>query len=355
MENTEATNQPFGHDLKSVRILYNPYNIDSTYATCIAINRLKHYDNHLRVETVAIDFNNHPKPSNKVDLLINMGVHLSLKDLYEEINQCDPKGTLIFQYLDYKSGPSMSSPNDGYITVITPLNIDSAFGQDSPTLIDIENSADNSLSILVNEYLIRQGVGDNQQAEGSRLMTVISNYMNMKRFSSIFMREENREEEKSELITSGKIIRRDQNDLAFLNHNIREIKASADESRIFTVCDNGDENIKHFMRDLKSIRNIITRNMSEKMFSSKNKYFKAPTVCVGEENAVEVMRQLSLAFGSVVTYEDIQDFRIWRLYATDPQVIEIFKEVINPVRSWKDCQIQYFAAEIPKANDKVSS
>lgn len=327
--------------VNTVRVLYNPYNIDSCLAVCIAAERL-HKDNpETSIQVVAADSSNHDTFKSSVDLLIICGAVMTVKDFIHEVDMCEPKVILNFRYLGDKNAELIMAPPDTAYHLITPIT-----NSDPSTDEDVEQIySENSLSFMVNALLQKTGYGDKSDDDQKRLMTVVSNYINFRRFDSIYTKDDD----------SNKIVKRTNDDLTYLHQHMDGIRESSALGLAYDVKSQASAIVKNYMTPITMVRKIIQRNMMEKTYVDKTKYMKLQTVCVGEENAIEVMRQLSYALPSVVTYEDVQDYRVWRILASGVHVIEMLRSILQPVHEWTDCRIQYFACDLPKISEKISN
>lgn len=337
-----------------VRIVYNPYNIDSTYAVCLVVERLKQFKPDVSITAVSYYFDCRPQTPESADLLVVCTGHISAKDLFQEIQGTGASTVIQFMYDDCKP-EDMKIGNGVDYRAINPhwhaIEERKNSSKHDSEHIYADSVAENSIAVLANDYFRSLGYGTEMLPEQKRLMMTISSYINFMQFNSIFVKEESQREE-SDLINEGRIVRRSENDLVFLYQNMQGIRDSAARGESYLVKMSKEEDPYEFKRELHTIRRLISRNMTEEVYTYRTKLTKIQTTCVGEEHAVEVMRQLSYAFPTTITYEDIQGYRIWRILCNDEQIIGMLREALEPVKEWRDCRIIYFASEPLKRERK---
>ena len=318
----------------SVRIIYNPYNIDSCLATTIAIERLLEYNRKAYIETIPQEvfhqINTIPKQCNT---LMIMGVNLSVADILREIDKCTPLRVYNFKYNN--ADELLVDPSDSTVVYreITPIMNIHTSNLDRSNLT-IEDISDNCISVLVNDSLMEMGLGKPCTEHQLRLISVTCRYINLEKFDSIFSKSE-----------SGKLIKRYNDDLAYLYRNIEGIRKAAANGKPYGILMFGVEKPVDYSEPIKQIRNIINRNMVTRIYQNKQKWCRIPTVCVSEENALEVMRQMTHTMPTAISYEDIQYFRIWRVYSKDAEVIQHLCDVIKPIHTWVSCKITYMVSD----------
>lgn len=354
VSNAEAIN---AKDIKSARIIYNPYNIDSAYAVCLVAERLKYTNNDIKITSTPYDFAHFQMADEPAELLIICGATIFAKDLFQEIQQTGARTVVHFQYENYKS-ESLNMTNEVKYLTITPHTKALEQKKQGDDYIYNDHVAENCISVIANDFFANLGCGTTLTDEQKRLMMVISSYINFMQFDSIFVREDV-ERSKGERHNEGRIVRRHENDLVFLYQNMQGIRDYAARGQSYPVRLGAEDDHYEFRKELSMIRRLITRNMNEQVYAAHSSVAGIPiraktiqTTCVGEENAVEVMRQLSYAFSTIITYEDIQGYRIWRILCNDPDVIALLRNALEPQKEWVDCRITYFASEPLKRERK---
>lgn len=320
----------------TVRIIYNPYSIDSCLATTIAIERIKEYNKNASVETVSHEtFHYCNSQCFQRNTLMFMGVPMSTTDYLKEIEKCTPLRVFNFKYMDFVDATETPfDPTDGQMQYreITPVK--NSYVDGSATSFNIEDIAENCISMLVNDFLLGHELGKPCTDPQQRLIAIVCRYVNMGKFDSIFLKD-----------STGKITKSYNDDLAFLYKNIEGIKKAAYTAKPHYVNMFGAEQTSDYTYPLKQVRDIIHRNMVNRIYHTPKTWCQIPTVCVSEENAIEVMRQMSHSLPTAISYEDIQYFRIWRIYTTDNKVIEHLRDVIKPIHSWIACKIHYLVSD----------
>lgn len=337
----------------AVRVVYNPHNLDSCLAATIIAERVKQKNVLNKVQTVPLDYASRDTVQGQADYLVICGISVDDHTFLHEINLCKPSKIVRFSYLDQTVCEALPPDNVEYVK-IDPTNIGD-IGH-NPIVSDIEVVddkeskyaeqiiAENSISFLANEYFHRHlGMGTPATEDQRRLMVIVSKYINFGKFDGIWAVDPGTE----------KVRLRENNDLAFLYRNQRGIRRAAEAGESHAIPMGGVDDPRDFKDEINRIRKIIDRNMQDVTYEGKTKYLSCNTVCVGEDDSFETMRQLKHSFPVAITYEDIRNQRIYRIICVDPAVLALLKDVLKPVRSWLDCRITYLACALPKVNDKV--
>lgn len=329
----------------TVRAIYNPHNIDSCLAVAVIAERIKQNNQQSKVHAIPVDYASHDTIKSDADYLVICGVSLNDKSFLHEIDMCNPSKIIRFSYLHQDASEAQPSNGADYVK-INPIvigNINDEPG-DVVQMGEEQVIAENSISFLANEYFHRfLNFGDTATELQSRLMSIVTNYINFGKFASIW---ETDPETK-------KVSVRESNDLAFLYRNVRGIRKAAENGMPHAIPIGGVEDAYEYKGEISRIRKIIHRNLQDKTYNSKNKFIAAKTVCVGEDDALEVMRQLNHSFSTAITYEDTSNFRIWRIITSEQQVVGLLKEILQPTSSWVDCKVTYLSCELPKVNEKI--
>lgn len=343
--------------INAARIIYNPYNIDSTYAVCLVSERLRLHNPNVKITAATYDFAHFQIADTEADMLIICGATIFAKDLFQEIERTGARSVVHFQYENHKA-ETLNMTNGVEYKTITPHTNALELKKSDEDHIYADHVAENCISVIANDYFHKLGFGEDLTDQQKRLMMVISSYINFMQFDSIFKREEV-ERNKGESHNEGRIVRRHENDLVFLYQNMQGIRDAAVRGQSYAVRLAAEDDHYEFRKELSMIRRLISRNMNEQVYAAHSSMAGIPirvktiqTTCVGEENAVEVMRQLSYAFSTIITYEDIQGYRIWRILCNDPDVIALLRNALEPQKEWVDCRITYFASEPLKRERK---
>lgn len=337
---------PVANRAQTVRVVYNPHNLDSCLALTIIAERVKQNHSGSKIIPVSIDYASHDSVVGEADILVICGVSFDDHAFLHEVNICKPSKIVRFTYLDQTVFEAVP-PDDVEYIKIDPTNIGD-IGH-NPKIEDVQEHAEqviaeNSISALVNEYFFHHlKFGTAATDAQRRLMGIVSRYINFGKFDGIW--ETDQETEKVRL--------RENNDLAFLYRNQRGIRRAAELGECHAIPVGGVDDPRDFKDEINRIRKIILRNMQDVTYEGKTKYLAANTVCVGEDDSFEVMRQLNHSFSVAITYEDIRNQRVYRILCKEAPTLALLKDVLKPVRSWLDCRITYFSCELPKFNQKV--
>ena len=339
--------------ISNVRIIYNQHNIDSALAAAYFCTVLRKADQHvfgdlprepLNIVTQHYDCVRHTPSKNKVDVLYVLGVSLLGPDLLGEIDACQPKEVIEFHY--QPSAVKFDPANAKYhYREITPIT------HDGQLVTNEEDVTEASIAVLVAEYIERSWtMGITLRTDPiKRLIKAAAHYINFKRFDRFFKFDE--AENDTSNVTPATTGECTAEDLAFLYRNFERIHFSASTTEELEVNSDYKFDAKHFMTPVSVARNIIHRNMIQANYSNAQKYVIIPTVCVGEESAIEVMRQLSYPYKTVITYEDVRNQRIWRIYAQEaPKIMDFLRSVIKPTEEWCECKIFYMVTDVPTIN-----
>lgn len=340
--------------ITSVRIIYNQHNIDSALATAYLCTVLRKTDDHffgnkddcvaLKIQTQHYHGGRHTPIAGNVDVLYVIGVTLLGSDLLGEIDACSPKEVIEYHYK--QSEVKFIGSDACKYQEITPSNIGGVEAQSSDEISEA------SVSVLVAAHLETLWTKSSvfKTDEIKRLISSASRYINFKRFDRYFKFDGVSEVDNSNVtpINHGES---SVEDFAYLHRHFNRIKHSAANAQVLELVDDYEFDAKHYTGRIAVARNIIHRNMSQATYIHKTHYAVIPTVCVGEESAIEVMRQMSYPYETVITYEDVRNQRVWRIYTAKPgQVMDLLRLCITPTIEWSEGQVHYMITEVPAIN-----
>lgn len=135
-------------------------------------------------------------------------------------------------------------------------------------------------------------------------------------------------------------------ELLILYNNRNELMFCAKHDKLFELQPDVFTTIKD-VRRIQISRNIILRNITNKMYGDSPNTMRIPTVCVNEEYANDVMRLMSYPYSNVITYEDIRDNRIWRIYSKEQRLLDAISNMIPHNDSWYQCKLKYLLSRVP--------
>lgn len=135
-------------------------------------------------------------------------------------------------------------------------------------------------------------------------------------------------------------------ELLILYNNRNELMFCARHDKLFELQPDVFTKIKD-VRRIQISRNIILRNISNNRYGDNPNTMLIPTVCVNEEYANDVMRLMSYPYSNVITYEDIKDYRIWRIYSKEQRLLDAISNMIPHRESWYQCKLRYLMSQTP--------
>jgi hypothetical protein len=72
-----------------------------------------------------------------------------------------------------------------------------------------------------------------------------------------------------------------------------------------------------------------------------------PTASVAEEHVFDVIRLMSYPYPTVVTFEDVKYWRIWRVYSKDAQQVKDAVSLIDHTMKWTENKVTYLMSNLP--------
>lgn len=345
-----------------VRILYSDTNIDSVLATTIMVSSIRESWILAKSKDTSIDLVSYNgiyhEPSNEVvDLLITIGVHVDSDDLMAELRNCTPATVLQFDYRanEYGSDVREFTQQLKQLSAFEHLEHTPMPVVASDELLDVEEVSEASMSVLVAEYLKNSNSSMAWKSEDvARLITATTHYMNFNRFNQYFDFKCGTDDHTMSM-----------EDLAFFYYCIPTIR-EAEANKSILVIDS-----KHFKNNAKSkeflqqkimnsaglARKIISRSMTKFVYHYKSKQLTLATVNVGEENAIEVMRQMALSFNKAITYEDMRGYRVWRIYCAsiDKPAMDFLRGLLEPRSEYVVGKMRYFITDVPQYDQKLNA
>lgn len=327
-----------------VRILYNACNIDSCLAVNMLVSVMKEKTQGYYFETVPFTkFDNYQAPSQESQFTFIVGVPMPAHDVLVEKDKSNT--TVYFNYnTNTKDLSHMLNLYDLGVKIFTP-NYNGGHIHN-----DVESILDNSLCKLMNLYLkvnFDKDIYGDEAAnfETIKLIQAAMNYVNFDKNLT-------------------------EDDLIYLYSNYDEIIHCAANIRLFKptpYMPDGDfkilgninesfdqeETKKVRLQDcprIQTARNIIHRNLSDHRHGTKSKGVVLPTACVSEEHAMDVMRLMSYPYTTVVTFEDVKYWRIWRIYSKTPEQIDLLADLIPHESSWMENKVGYLMSALSNDN-----
>lgn len=107
---------------------------------------------------------------------------------------------------------------------------------------------------------------------------------------------------------------------------------------------NQDDN-KHYIKHVKDIRAIITRNFSLRYLVNGADWLNAPSMAVNKENAHAAIRLINYTYENVLTYEDMANCRVYRIVTKVNE--NWFIKCIKPIDVWHEGNIVFMKTQIP--------
>jgi hypothetical protein len=334
-----------------VRIIYNENNIDSVLATTLMVSSIREVwmledrlDTHLSL--VPYDYVHHTVEKGEIDLLIIIGVEMLGSDLLDEYQASSANKIIQFNYK--KSAGGFKTDNPFQYLEITPTSHIEQPADTKNEVFDVEEVVDSSMAVLVAEYLktpTRTPAWFTEEVK--KLISIVSHYTNLKYFTNYF--DFGNESDKTAMTARS---------LAYLYYQLPAIRKAEAERSILVL--NDDKQFEYRKEDIANYsvvpKKIIKRGLSHVLYHYKGKQLSVPTLNVGEENAFDVMRQLSFPYEIVITYEDVRNHRIWRIFTAkeDQRILQFLRGLLEPSEQWVSGKIHYLVTALPKYDDKLS-
>lgn len=319
------------------RIVFNSCNVDS----CLAVNMLtkflkeKYPSNHFEMVPFT-KFETHHLPTTKSHYTFIVGAQLDSHTILAEKEQSSIIVFFNYGNHDY-SDEQLSLLYNASIEIYTP-----AF-HSGEHHTEVETILDNSLCKLVSLYLKHQFYHDiyadpENNFEEIALIQAVMNYVN---FAKTLTEQE----------------------LIYLYSNYEQIIYCAVNARIFKLQNKlSDNNFKllsqgdvetvevlklHDFSRVQTARSIIQRNLSNTLHGTQARSIILPTASVAEEHVFDVIRLMSYPYPTVVTFEDVKYWRIWRIYSKDTQQVKDAVSLIDHTMKWTENKVTYLMSNLP--------
>jgi hypothetical protein len=177
-----------------------------------------------------------------------------------------------------------------------------------------------------------------------RFMKCVRTYFNMQKFEGSFDFSR----------VKGKAAQMADTDLAFFYQNVEGLRKAAIDGQPF-IPTLRIARTKSMFDQLQSAKDHVARTSNMIVFSDGRKQTQVPVFNVSEEKAFEVMRLVSSTYQTVVTYEDMDSRRVWRVYSTNDKIVGLLMNTCEATsKSWSHGKITYFESEIPGSRDKMT-
>lgn len=135
----------------------------------------------------------------------------------------------------------------------------------------------------------------------------------------------------------------------YLFCNIKMIQKAATGKHDFNINAGQLHDSINYGDYVSNIRDLINRNISMTFYSNNNNNgFITPTICVGEHDAIWTMRFISYSHDDVISFEDMRDYRIYRIHTT--KNIEWYVKCFEPIDIWSEGNLFFLKTDLPRHN-----
>lgn len=288
-----------------------------------------------------------PKDATSVYIL---GVDLTPYQMVKMLEGTDPNVVVNYRYATTENTTPVADA--GVLKVkryyeITPFTIMSPNTEGPKT--QKEHYHDNCVSSMVYDSFLNctPPVGSVNSPEASdyvRFIRCVRTYFNMAKFEGVFNFQH----------ASGKAAHCADTDIGFFYSNIEALRKAAIDAEPF-VPKLRIGRSKSVFDVLQSAKEYALRTNNKIIFTADSLTTEVPCFNVGEEKAFEVMRLVANSNPTVVTYEDLESRRVWRVYSKNPDMVQLLMKTCEMIGSpWSQGKIIYFESEIPATQGKMT-
>ena len=136
-------------------------------------------------------------------------------------------------------------------------------------------------------------------------------------------------------------------DIGFFYSNLDALRKAAIDAEPFVPVLRIARN-KSVFEAIQTAKDHAARTSNKIIFSDGNAQTEVPCFNVGEERAFEIMRLVANTSPTVVTYEDLESRRVWRVYTKNPKMLDLLMKTCDMIGSpWSHGKITYFESDIP--------
>ena len=329
--------------MKAILII-DKNNVDSCLAATMMVHAFKGKGVVESIHTPRHSSISIPKDATSIYIL---GVELTPYQLVKMLDGLNPNVVVNYRYSE---SPDIKPVADaGVLRVqryyeITPFTIMSENTKGLKT--QAEHYHDNCISSMVYDSFLNcipptgNAMGTGKGAEASdyvRFIKCVRTYFGMGKFPGVFNYEH----------AKGKAAICSDTDIGFFYSNLDALRKAAIDAEPFLPVLRIARN-KSVFEAIQTAKDHAARTSNKIIFSDGNAQTEVPCFNVGEERAFEIMRLVANTSPTVVTYEDLESRRVWRVYTTNPKMLDLLMKTCDMIGSpWSHGKITYFESDIP--------
>lgn len=322
--------------MKAILII-DKNNVDSCLAATMMVHAFKGKGVVESIHTPRHSSISIPKDATSIYIL---GVELTPYQLVKMLDGLNPNVVVNYRYSETSDIKPIADA--GVLRVqryyeITPFTIMSENTKGLKT--QVEHYHDNSISSMVYDSFLNcippvDGVEANDYV---RFIKCVRTYFGMSKFPGVFNYEH----------AKGKAAICSDTDIGFFYSNLDALRKAAIDAEPFVPVLRIARN-KSVFEAIQTAKDHAARTSNKIIFSDGNAQTEVPCFNVGEERAFEIMRLVANTSPTVVTYEDLESRRVWRVYTTNPKMLDLLMKTCDMIgSSWSHGKITYFESDIP--------
>lgn len=322
--------------MKAILII-DKNNVDSCLAATMMAHAFKGKGTVESIHTPRHSSISIPKDATSIYIL---GVELTPYQLVKMLDGLNPNVVVNYRYSE---SPDIKPVADaGVLRVqryyeITPFTIMSENTKGLKT--QAEHYHDNSISSMVYDSFLNctPPVDSVEANDYVRFIKCVRTYFGMNKFPGVFNFTD----------AKGKAAVCSDTDIGFFYSNLDALRKAAIDAEPFVPVLRIARN-KSVFEAIQTAKDHAARTSNKIIFSDGNAQTEVPCFNVGEERAFEIMRLVANTSPTVVTYEDLESRRVWRVYTKNPKMLDLLMKTCDMIGSpWSHGKITYFESDIP--------
>ena len=322
--------------MKAILII-DKNNVDSCLAATMMVHAFKGKGVVESIHTPRHSSVSIPKDATSIYIL---GVELTPYQLVKMLDGLNPNVVVNYRYSE---SPDIKPVADaGVLRVqryyeITPFTIMSENTKGLKT--QAEHYHDNCISSMVYDSFLNciPPVDGAEAVDYVRFIKCVRTYFGMNKFPGVF----------NFTHAKGKAAVCSDTDIGFFYSNLDALRKAAIDAEPFVPVLRIARN-KSVFEAIQTAKDHASRTSNKIIFSDGNAQTEVPCFNVGEERAFEIMRLVASTSPTVVTYEDLESRRVWRVYTKNPKMLDLLMKTCDMIGSpWSHGKITYFESDIP--------
>lgn len=322
--------------MKAILII-DKNNVDSCLAATMMAHAFKGKGTVESIHTPRHSSISIPKDATSIYIL---GVELTPYQLVKMLDGLNPNVVVNYRYSQTSDIKPIADA--GVLRVqryyeITPFTIMSENTKGLKT--QAEHYHDNCISSMVYDSFLNciPPVDGAEAVDYVRFIKCVRTYFGMNKFPGVF----------NFTHAKGKAAVCSDTDIGFFYSNLDALRKAAIDAEPFVPVLRIARN-KSVFEAIQTAKDHAARTSNKIIFSDGNAQTEVPCFNVGEERAFEIMRLVANTSPTVVTYEDLESRRVWRVYTKNPKMLDLLMKTCDMIGSpWSHGKITYFESDIP--------